>query len=43
VREALGSGGRVGAGVEHRVNRVGAPAPALLRTVRVEPLRRDSG
>ena len=39
VREALGAALRVGAGVGHRVHRVGAPAPAALRAVRVEGLR----
>src|SRR5690606_28190518 len=39
VRQALVAEGRVRAGVEHGVHRVGAPAPALLRAVDVEPLR----
>ena len=38
VREALLAALGVGARVEHGVHRVGAPAPALLRTVRVEAL-----
>jgi hypothetical protein len=39
VWEALGAALGVGAGVQHRVHRVGAPAPALLRAVHVEGLR----
>ena len=39
VREALLAGRGIRAGVEHRVHRVGAAAPALLRAVHVERLR----
>ena len=39
VREALVAALGVGAGVEHRVHRVGAAPPALLRAVHVEGLR----